>query len=386
MAALSATETVSWGILYYAFAVLLVPMQRDLELSAAQLTGALSVALLVSGLAGIGVGRYLDSQGPRILMASGSAAGAVLVATWSQVGGLGSFYVIWVGIGLVMATVLYEPAFAVLAKNFRDAASRKRALTTLTLVGALASFIFMPLTQALVEAHGWRSTVLVLAAILALTIPIHALALPTAAPLADAVPAGRSGLAGASEALCSARFRLLAAALFLASMATIGTMINAIPFVLERGHDAGFAAFAVGLIGISQIPGRLLFAPLEGRLRPEASIAAVFALVAAGIALTIVAQATGVVIAGLALLGMGNGMITLARATVVADDYGTDAYGTIAGALAATTTGARATGPFAAALLAGALGYSAMLWVLSLLAATAAGLGWLSRRERRTGQ
>ena len=43
--ALSVTETVSWGILYYAFAAFLVPMQRDLGYSAAQLTGAFSLAL-----------------------------------------------------------------------------------------------------------------------------------------------------------------------------------------------------------------------------------------------------------------------------------------------------------------------------------------------------
>ena len=51
--ALSVTETVSWGILYYAFAVFLLPMQRDLGFSAAQLTGAFSLALLVSAVAGI---------------------------------------------------------------------------------------------------------------------------------------------------------------------------------------------------------------------------------------------------------------------------------------------------------------------------------------------
>ena len=57
VAALSVTETVSWGILYYAFAVFLVPMQRDLGYSAAQLTGAFSLALGVSAVAGIAVGR-----------------------------------------------------------------------------------------------------------------------------------------------------------------------------------------------------------------------------------------------------------------------------------------------------------------------------------------
>ncbi len=234
------------------------------------------------------------------------------------------------------------------------------------------------------EAHGWRSALLVLAAILAVTTPVHALALPAVVPQADPFRAGRSGVIGASEALRSARFWLLSAALFLASVAAIGTMIQAIPFLLERGYGAGFAAFAVGLIGVSQIPGRLLFAPLQDRLSPEAAIAGVFALVAGGIALTVVAHATPLVVAGLALLGIGNGMTTLARATVVADDYGTDDYGTLAGWLAATTTAARAAGPVAAALLASALGYSALLWTLSLLAATAAGLGWLSRRERRT--
>jgi hypothetical protein len=62
VAALSVTETVSWGILHYAFAVFLVPMQRDLGFSSAQLTGAFSAALLISAIAGIGAGRYVDSR------------------------------------------------------------------------------------------------------------------------------------------------------------------------------------------------------------------------------------------------------------------------------------------------------------------------------------
>ena len=66
-----------------------------------------------------------------------------------------------------MAAVLYEPAFTVLAKHFPAAAERRRAMTALTLVAALASFIFLPLAQALIEAYGWRDALLVLAVILA---------------------------------------------------------------------------------------------------------------------------------------------------------------------------------------------------------------------------
>jgi MFS family permease len=165
--ALSVTETVSWGILYYAFALFLIPMQRDLGFSAAELTGAFSVALLVSGAAGIAVGRFLDRHSPRALMTIGSAAGAALVLAWSQVHGLVAFYAIWVAIGLVMAAVLYEPAFTVLAKQFPATADRRRAMTAMTLVAALASFIFMPLAQALIDAHGWRDALIALAVILA---------------------------------------------------------------------------------------------------------------------------------------------------------------------------------------------------------------------------
>ena len=129
--ALSVTETVSWGILYYAFAVFLIPMQDDLGFSTAELTGAFSLALLVSAIAGIAVGRYLDRHSPRGLMTAGSIAGTLLVLAWSEVDGLAAFYALWLAIGLVMAVVLYEPAFTVLAKWFPDADQRRRAMTAL---------------------------------------------------------------------------------------------------------------------------------------------------------------------------------------------------------------------------------------------------------------
>jgi MFS family permease len=378
VAALSVTETVSWGILYYAFAVFLVPMRRDLGFSAAELTGAFSVALLVSGAAGIAVGRYLDRHSPRALMTIGSAAGAALVFAWSQVHGLAAFYAIWVAIGLVMAAVLYEPAFTVLAKHFPAPAQRRRAMTAMTLVAALASFIFMPLAQALIDAHGWRTALIALALILAtVTVPLHALVLRPAPPAdheAGAMNARPS--VGAGEALRSAPFWLLSGAFVLASLTSFAMAVHAIAFLLDRGHSPAIAAFAVGLVGISQIPRRLLFAPLAAHLPRPAATASAFALIGLGVAVVVSLPATTAVVAGLVLLGMGNGMATLARATAIADLYGAGGYGTIAAVAGAMTTGARAVAPVAGALYAAALGYVALLWTLSALALIAAALAW----------
>src|SRR6476620_1713723 len=82
--ALSLTETTSFGILYYAFSVFLPPIEKELGWSCAQTTGAFSLALLLSGLAAIPAGRWLDRRGGRALMTVGSIAATVLVLAWSQ--------------------------------------------------------------------------------------------------------------------------------------------------------------------------------------------------------------------------------------------------------------------------------------------------------------
>jgi len=370
--ALSITETVSWGILYYAFAAFLVPMQRELDASAAQLTGAFSLALAVSAVAGVFVGRHLDRHSPRALMTVGSVTGVGLVVGWSQVDGLVAFYALWFAIGLVMAAVLYEPAFTVLAKHFHDAPERRRAMTAMTLVAALASFIFLPLSQALIDAYGWRDALLVLAVVLAVTtIPLHALVLrPAAAPKREPAPSAPAG-----AVLRSWPFWRLSAAFVLAALATIAMTVFSIPFLLERGHSPAFAAFAVGLIGISQIPGRVLFA------RVHAHPWNVFALIGLGVAVVVMFDSTATVLIGLVLLGMGNGMATLSRATAIADLYGPAAYGTIASVAGGLNTGARAAGPFLAAVYAAVVGYDALLWTLVGLTAVAALLARFVRHD-----
>jgi predicted MFS family arabinose efflux permease len=286
-----------------------------------------------------------------------------------------AFYAIWIGIGVVMAAVLYEPAFTVLAKHFPRPAERRRAMTAMTLVAALASFIVLPLAQALIDAYGWRDALLVLATILAVvTVPLHGLV------LRRAPDAGRPSAAEAStsacEALRSLPFWLLSLAFVLASLSVVAMLVFAIPFLLERGHSPAFAAFAVGLVGVSQVPGRLLFGPLAARLPRAEATAGVFGLITLGGVVVVSLHSTAAVVAGLVLLGMGNGMATLARASAIADLYGAGAYGTIAGVAGGMSTTARAIGPFSAAVYTAAVGYTALMWTLAGLALAAAVLAY----------
>src|SRR5438128_1484819 len=115
---LGVTETISWGVLYYAFAVYLTPMQAELGWSRGEMTGAFSVALLVAGLAAIPVGRWLDRHGPRLLMTLGSIAATGLVLAWSRVDGIQQLYLLWAAIGLAISATPHNPAFCTAPRGF----------------------------------------------------------------------------------------------------------------------------------------------------------------------------------------------------------------------------------------------------------------------------
>src|SRR5687768_11946652 len=160
--ALGIGQCVNWGVLYYAFAVLLLPLEAELDAERWVVTGAYSLALLSSAMAAPAVGRWSDrDHGWRLIQAGGYAA-AGLLALWALLPGLWVLYAAWAGLGVCMAATLYEPAFAVVGRTHQDPASRLRALGIVTLFGGLASTVFLPLTDALVRAAGWRGGVMVL--------------------------------------------------------------------------------------------------------------------------------------------------------------------------------------------------------------------------------
>src|SRR5687767_5299815 len=173
---LGITQTITWGILYYGFTVFMPVLEADRGWTRGQQSGAFSIAMLLSGLCAAPVGRWLDDRGPRVLMTAGSVAATLLLLALSQVTTLLEFYVVWALIGVVMSTVLYEPAFAVVTAWFER--RRTRALTAVTLMAGFASTIFMPIEAWLIEQQGWRGSLITLAAFLAVTTILpHALLL-----------------------------------------------------------------------------------------------------------------------------------------------------------------------------------------------------------------
>jgi MFS family permease len=390
--ALSFTQVTSWGILYYGFSVFLKPMGGDLHWSRATMTGAFSLALATSGVAGVFVGRWLDRHGPRLLMTVGSCAAALLLLALSMVRTVALFYLIWAAIGVAMAAIFYEPAFAAIATWF--VRYRSRALTIITFVGGFASVIYIPLISWLIRTQGWRAAMITLAIVLAVTtIPLHALVLRRRPQDLGLLPDGgeagsgqqaagsRQQAAGstqhsvpARDAIHSTSFRWLTGAFFLAFLANVAVTVHLIPYLTDHGFSAGFAATAAGLIGTLALPGRLIFTPLGGRIPRRFVAAGIFLFQTVGLIVLVTVQSTAGVIIFVVLFGIGFGAITPARAALVAEMYGPREYGTISGILALFVTGARAIAPVSVGLLYTFFGrYEPVFWMLIALSTLATG-------------
>jgi predicted MFS family arabinose efflux permease len=354
------TEITSYGVLAYAFGVFLLPMQHDLGWSRTALTGAYALAIILSGVAAIPVGRWLDRYGARALMTAGSVAATMLVLAWACVTDLAAFYAVWAGIGVVMAAVLYEPAFAVIASWFRDGAERTRALLALTVVAGFASVIYVPLAGWLVQTRGWRDALVALAVLLVPSPSSQVPRSPAGGPTTSSAnqartpPAATNGPDGVplGRALHDQALWWLGAGFFAATLATSTVTVHLVAYLREQQqYSPGFAATWTGLLGAMSVGGRVLVTAL-GRHWPLAlATAAVFALQAVAVVVLTLSSGPAGVVGFVALFGLGVGLISLSRAALVADFYGVAAYASINGVLALTVTIARAAAPVAAAAL-----------------------------------
>jgi len=379
--ALAFAQLVSWGAIYYGFSLFIVPMEAELHWGRTAINGALSLGLLVSGIAAYPVGSWIDRRGGRIIMSLGSALGTVLLAAWCFLEDIVVLYAIWIGLGVVMAATLYDPVFVVLTRSFpRD---YRRRITVLTLVGGFASTVFIPLTQVFIQWLGWRHALLALALCnLLIPFPVHALWLrdrerPDAGEAAAPKDSGKHENASLQRALQHPVFWCLALC-FTAYYATFSAMtFHIVPLLTERGASSAVIVGAYATIGPAQVLGRIVLLTFPGGFSTAvAGRLALLALPSSMLCLIFFPSSTVALFVFAALYGAGNGVLTIVRGTAVPDLMWREGYGAINGALALPANIAKAAAPFGAALIWSISGgYDAVLWSI-FAGAVLAALAW----------
>jgi MFS family permease len=375
IAVLGVTQIVSWGTLYYAFAIVARDIERALGLRPELVFGAFSWCLLVAGLAATPAGILIDRHGGRLVMAAGSllcGAGFMLL---SRAEGPISYFLAWTVLGVAMSGVLYEAAFATITHLF--GAGARRAISTLTLFGGFASTVFWPLTLKLSGMAGWRNTYLLYGLVqLLLCLPLHLLLAgrPQAPVHAAARPANTDF--SLRQALRHPAFWHLAFAFSANSFIFSALSVHLIPILHGLGHPLATVVLMAALIGPMQVAGRVAEMTFARHLRPQTVGKLCFAMLpGALLALLFFGRQQSAMAVFCILYGLSNGILTIVRGTVPQLLFGTRNYGAISGALSGPSLLAKAAGPLAVAAIIQAVASPTLLFA-SLLACSVASLGF----------
>lgn len=354
--ALGCTTILSYGTTQYLFGVLEVPLATSFAWSRASLSGAYAVSLLVAGLLGVPVGYLVDRFGARAVMTLGSILAGCALIGLAQINALWQFYLCWSGgLGIAMALILYPVTFTVVTSWF--VAGRAKAFAVLTLVGGLASPIFIPLSGWLLPLVGWRTTLLWYGILhLVIAVPLHGWLVRRAPDQAKAAgdsmprpPAEAS--ATAREALVSLRFWVLTGAYGLALLGSAVIFAHQIAYLVSRGYGGLLAATVAGALGLASLPGRFFLNLLSARILPQTVLAGTLLVQAVGALVLILAPSVPWLLVYILLYGAAFGVLSPLRAQVMADHFGQRAYGAITGFQGIPLALCQAAGPLVAGWL-----------------------------------
>ena len=367
---LSVPQLITWGSVFYPFALLMEPLERELGLTRAQSSLAFSLALLAEGLLAYPVGRWIDRGHERAVMTGGSLLMALCLFLHSFVSSAAGFYAVWLLLGAALAATLYNPVFAVVTRRFPH--DFRRAIITLTFLGGLASTVFIPLSAGLIATLGWRHALWVLAALhLLVCAPLHAWLLRDA-PATNMAPSIASGdqSASVSRLLRSAPFLLIG--VFVVSMMAITAAIppHLISLLRESDMPEAWVIAIPASIGAIQVLGRLLLYFFEHRFDVHAANRLIPCLIPLSLAALLAAGGFAPAAVFFALLfvllyGLGNGMLTIVKGTAIAQYVSRDHVASLNGALGLPSALGRAAAPLVLGLLwTPAGGYTTGLWLL----------------------
>jgi MFS family permease len=364
----------------------LLPVEAELGAERWIVTGAFSLALLLSAIAAPIIGRWSDRDHGARLMQLGGYAAAGLLGLWALLPSIWVLYVVWAGLGLCMAATLYEPAFAVVGRAHDEPAARLRALGIVTLFGGLASTVFLPLSDALVRVQGWRVGVVVLAVLLAMsTLMVHRIAFRGSreAPRQRSTVKAQRATTQALSTGPSLSFLLLAFGF--ASLSSAAVMANLVPALAERAVTPTMAAAFGGTFGVMQLPGRALM--MHGRFSasPFLLLAGSLGLQALGLTTWALVPSAVSAFVGIALFAVGSGLTTLVRPYLVHTFFDGHETGYLNGRLAQAQQVARAAGPVLAAWAVTMVSYSAVLALLGVAFGGLAISSLLRTTSRRAG-
>lgn len=367
---------------FVSYGVFFSSLEADLGCSRATISGASSLAFLLSGLFAILIGRLNDIYGPKHLMRAAAlflGTGAMLMSQVREVWQLYVFYGVIFGIGLGAIDVI---ALTTTARWF----SQSRGLMTgLVKVGTGAGQFLIPfLAGVFIASYGWRWAYLIIGLNVIVTLLCVAQVLKKApkemGPVGSTdsqrqskVPS-RSIDLGVRDASHTRQFWIICGVNGLIVFCLLIVLVHIVPHAGDLGLSTAQAAGVLSTIGAVSMVGRFMAGLAIDRIGSKSTMVICFLVLIATLFWLQVADSFWMLYLFAAVYGLAHGGFFTAISPIVAEIFGIVSHGAIFGIIVCFGTTGGAVGPIVAGKLFDETGsYSLTFKMITLI--SIAGLG-----------
>jgi MFS family permease len=343
-----------------AYGVFLPVLADEFGWSRGAIAAALSLNLLVGGLAGFLVGTLADRHGPRGLLTITVALAGVAFALVSSVGALWQLFFLVGVVGGVGMSSFYLLTTATVTHWFDE---RRGLGLALVLVGFNLGYITGgPLAAWLITHLGWRAAYGVLGAgcglltagaaiSVRLPRPEERAALHRPHPARAGAAAGTHGGSTLRESLRDPRQWALNFSWLLLGGLAIMISVHAVPFARDRGVSLAAASLALTAYGVGSVVGRLTAGMVSDRLGTRATIGAAYVLEMLALLALLWIPSREALLGSLVMFGAGFAASDTMVAKVIPEVFGLRAIAAIMGILTLGWRLGAAVGPALAGFL-----------------------------------
>jgi MFS family permease len=347
------------GVGFYSQGVLLDALCHERGWSRASVSGATSAYFVVSGVAGLAVGRGVDRFGSRTFIALGAPVLAGALLGIGRVESQPMLYLCAFAMALGAALAGPVPTASIVTRWFAEL--RARAMTVSQTGVSIGGILLVPLATWLIRERGLGQATTALAAlVVGVALPVTAFILRTdpahhgleADGPVRARARAESGVTAVEpefctrDALATRAFWGLALAFGLGLFAQVGFLAHQLAGLRERVAPADAALF-VSATALGSVLGRFAVGPLADRLEKRRIAIALF-LVQACATLCFARASSGTVLGAASFVfGLTMGNIFMMQPLLVSEFFGIASFASVLGSLQVATSLASGLGPVA---------------------------------------
>ena len=338
----------------FSLPVFLRPIAQDTGWSTTGISTAMTLAFVALAFGSIAWGALSDRVGPRIVVVIGSLLLSAGLALASLATSLVAFQLLFGVVVGISAAAIFAPMMACVTGWFDT--RRSLAVSLVSAGMGMAPMTMSPLAAWLVQAHHWRTSMQMIAALAAGIMLPMSLLIRRPPALAQTVSAAAPGALhepdmSVGQAMRSAPFLILVLTSFLSCATHSGPIFHTVSYAITCGIPLMAAVSIYSLEGLAGMGGRLVFGLLGDRF--GAARVLVLALLAQAIVVLgyVLARQLGSFYAVAGLFGFTYAGVMPLFAVIARENFPMRMMGTVIGSTTMASSLGMALGPVLGGLI-----------------------------------